>query len=117
MTPTAASPPPLLFSEEEMALEKVGSPAFTGASTGERLLNQRPDLYGITVQLLGQGTGIRERRFLFRVGWQTLRKIYQLHKVNPLDVFKVSLWIKCMYIYLLMNRSILKMINLPMKLI
>ena len=43
-----------------MALEKVGSPAFTGASTGDRLLSHRPDLYRITVQLLGQGSGIRE---------------------------------------------------------
>lgn len=57
-----ASAPSLLFSEEEMALEKVGSPVFTGASTGERLLSQRPDLYRITVQLLGQGSGIREIR-------------------------------------------------------
>jgi hypothetical protein len=60
MTNQDASSPALLFSEEEMALEKVGSPVFTGASTGERLLSQRPDLYRITVQLLGQGSGIRE---------------------------------------------------------
>ena len=43
-----------------MALEKVGSPVFTGASTGERLKDQRPDLYRIVVQLLGQGSGVRE---------------------------------------------------------
>jgi hypothetical protein len=60
MDPKDSSSPALLFSEEEMALEKVGSPVFTGASTGERLLSQRPDLYRITVQLLGQGSGIRE---------------------------------------------------------
>ena len=52
--------PALLFSEEEMALERVGSPAFTGASTGERLYRDRPELYRIVVQLLGQGNGIRE---------------------------------------------------------
>ncbi len=54
------SSPALLFSEEDMALEKVGSPAFTGASTGERLHRDRPELYRIVVQLLGQGNGIRE---------------------------------------------------------
>jgi hypothetical protein len=60
MASKESNSPPSLFSEEEMALEKVGSPVFTGASTGERLKDQRPDLYRIVVQLLGQGSGVRE---------------------------------------------------------
>ena len=60
MNSKESNPPHSLFSEEEMALEKVGSPVFTGASTGERLKDQRPDLYRIVVQLLGQGSGVRE---------------------------------------------------------
>lgn len=65
----------LLFSEEEMALEKVGSPAFTGASTGERLMSQRPDLYRITVQLLGQGTGVREIKRLTGLHHRTIEAV------------------------------------------
>ena len=67
--------PALLFSEEEMALEKVGSPAFTGASTGERLMSQRPDLYRITVQLLGQGTGVREIKRLTGLHHRTIEAV------------------------------------------
>ncbi len=58
-----------------MALEKVGSPAFTGVSTGVRLLNQRPDLYRITVQLLGQGTGIREIKRLTGLHHRTIEAV------------------------------------------
>lgn len=67
--------PPSLFSEEEMALEKVGSPVFTGASTGDRLISQRPDLYRITVQLLGQGTGIREIKRLTGLHHRTIEAV------------------------------------------
>jgi len=58
-----------------MALEKVGSPAFTGASTGDRLLSHRPDLYRITVQLLGQGTGIREIKRLTGLHHRTIEAV------------------------------------------
>jgi hypothetical protein len=67
--------PPSLFSEEELALEKVGSPVFTGASTGDRLISQRPDLYRITVQLLGQGTGIREIKRLTGLHHRTIEAV------------------------------------------
>jgi len=90
MTPTAASPPPLLFSEEEMALEKVGSPAFTGASTGERLLNQRPDLYRITVQLLGQGTGIREIKRLTGLHHRTIEAV-MIREGSTIDTHRKEL--------------------------
>jgi hypothetical protein len=75
MTSKESNPPPSLFSEEEMALEKVGSPVFTGASTGERLLSHRPDLYRITVQLLGQGTGIREIKRLTGLHHRTIEAV------------------------------------------
>jgi hypothetical protein len=67
--------PPSLFFEEEMALEKVGSPVFTGASTGDRLISQRPDLYRICVQLLGQGTGIREIKRLTGLHHRTIEAV------------------------------------------
>jgi hypothetical protein len=51
---------PSLFSNEEIAIEKVGKPEFTGTSTGERLHEQNPELYRIVKHLLGQGSGIRE---------------------------------------------------------
>lgn len=70
-----SNPPASLFSEEEMALEKVGSPVFTGASTGDRLISQRPDLYRITVQLLGQGTGIREIKRLTGLHHRTIEAV------------------------------------------
>lgn len=75
MTPEDHNTPPSLFSEEEMALEKVGSPVFTGASTGDRLISQRPDLYRITVQLLGQGTGIREIKRLTGLHHRTIEAV------------------------------------------
>jgi hypothetical protein len=75
MTSKESNPPASLFSEEEMALEKVGSPVFTGASTGERLISQRPDLYRITVQLLGQGTGIREIKRLTGLHHRTIEAV------------------------------------------
>jgi hypothetical protein len=55
-----AASAPSLFLDEEISIEKVGKPEFTGASTGDRLKDQRPDLYRIVVQLLGQGSGVRE---------------------------------------------------------
>ena len=75
MTSKESNTPASLFSEEEMALEKVGSPVFTGASTGERLISQRPDLYRITVQLLGQGTGIREIKRLTGLHHRTIEAV------------------------------------------
>jgi hypothetical protein len=54
------APAPSLFSNEEIAIEKVGKPEFTGTSTGERLHEQNPELYRIVKHLLGQGSGIRE---------------------------------------------------------
>jgi hypothetical protein len=75
MTLKESNPEASLFSEEEMALEKVGSPVFTGASTGERLISQRPDLYRITVQLLGQGTGIREIKRLTGLHHRTIEAV------------------------------------------
>jgi hypothetical protein len=51
---------PSLFSNEEITIEKVGKPEFTGTSTGERLHEQNPELYRIVKHLLGQGSGIRE---------------------------------------------------------
>jgi len=75
MTSEESNTPPSLFSEEEMALEKVGSPVFTGASTGDRLISQRPDLYRITVQLLGQGTGIREIKRLTGLHHRTIEAV------------------------------------------
>ena len=75
MASKESNPAASLFSEEEMALEKVGSPVFTGASTGERLISQRPDLYRITVQLLGQGTGIREIKRLTGLHHRTIEAV------------------------------------------
>ena len=75
MTPKESNIPDSLFSPEDMALEKVGSPVFTGASTGDRLISQRPDLYRICVQLLGQGTGIREIKRLTGLHHRTIEAV------------------------------------------
>jgi hypothetical protein len=80
----------LLFSEEEMALEKVGSPAFTGASTGERLMSQRPDLYRITVQLLGQGTGVREIKRLTGLHHRTIEAV-MIREGSTIDTHRKEL--------------------------
>jgi hypothetical protein len=85
-----ASSPALLFSEEDMALEKVGSPVFTGASTGERLLSQRPDLYRITVQLLGQGTGIREIKRLTGLHHRTIEAV-MIREGSTIDTHRKEL--------------------------
>ena len=53
-------PAPFLFSAEAMGPESVGQPHFTGASTGERLLRDRPDVYRSCVYLLSQATPVRE---------------------------------------------------------
>ena len=82
--------PALLFSEEEMALEKVGSPAFTGASTGERLMSQRPDLYRITVQLLGQGTGVREIKRLTGLHHRTIEAV-MIREGSTIDTHRKEL--------------------------
>ena len=73
-----------------MALEKVGSPVFTGASTGERLLNQRPDLYRITVQLLGQGTGIREIKRLTGLHHRTIEAV-MIREGSTIDTHRKEL--------------------------
>jgi len=85
-----SNPPPSLFSEEEMALEKVGSPAFTGASTGERLLHLRPDLYRITMQLLGQGTGIREIKRLTGLHHRTIEAV-MIREGSTIDTHRKEL--------------------------
>jgi len=82
--------PALLFSEEEMALEKVGSPAFTGASTGERLMSQRPDLYRITVQLLSQGTGVREIKRLTGLHHRTIEAV-MIREGSTIDTHRKEL--------------------------
>jgi hypothetical protein len=90
MTDQDASSPALLFSEEEMALEKVGSPVFTGASTGDRLMSQRPDLYRITVQLLGQGTGIREIKRLTGLHHRTIEAV-MIREGSTIDTHRKEL--------------------------
>jgi hypothetical protein len=90
MDPKDSSSPALLFSEEEMALEKVGAPVFTGASTGERLLSQRPDLYRITVQLLGQGTGIREIKRLTGLHHRTIEAV-MIREGSTIDTHRKEL--------------------------
>ena len=90
MTSKESNPAPSLFSEEEMALEKVGSPVFTGASTGERLLNQRPDVYRITVQLLGQGTGIREIKRLTGLHHRTIEAV-MIREGSTIDTHRKEL--------------------------
>ena len=79
------------------------------AHTSARLANVAPEVQFLVSsfqndykRLKDQGAGMRERRFLFRVSWQTLRKIYQLHKVNPLHVFKVRRSIP-LFMFLLYN--------------
>jgi hypothetical protein len=81
---------PELFPEEELAIDKVGAPAFTGVSTGERLLSQRPDLYRITVQLLGQGTGIREIKRLTGLHHRTIEAV-QLREGATIDTHRKEL--------------------------
>jgi hypothetical protein len=90
MASKESNPPASLFSEEEMALEKVGSPVFTGASTGDRLISQRPDLYRITVQLLGQGTGIREIKRLTGLHHRTIEAV-MIREGNTIDTHRKEL--------------------------
>jgi len=72
-----SEPAAFLFSEEELGLEKVGDPTHTGtgASTGERLFSQRPDLYQSIVYLLSQGTGIREIKRITGVHHRTIEAV------------------------------------------
>jgi hypothetical protein len=86
---------PPLFSEEELALEKVGSPVFTGASTGDRLISQRPDLYRITVQLLGQGTGIREIKRLTGLHHRTIEAV-MIREGQSIDTHRKDLGVRAL---------------------
>jgi len=79
-----------LFPAEDLSIDKVGTPAFTGVSTGERLLSQRPDLYRITVQLLGQGTGIREIKRLTGLHHRTIEAV-QLREGATIDTHRKDL--------------------------
>ena len=79
-----------LFPDQELTIEKVGQPAFTGVSTGERLLRDRPDLYRITVQLLGQGTGIREIKRLTGLHHRTIEAV-QLREGATIDTHRKEL--------------------------
>ena len=66
---------PFLFLDKDMAVEKVGAPAFTGVSTGERLIRDRPDVYQSIVYLLSQGTGIREIKRITGVHHRTIEAV------------------------------------------
>ena len=66
---------PFLFFEKDMSVEKLGAPHFTGVSTGERLIRDRPDVYQAIVYLLGQGTGIREIKRITGVHHRTIEAV------------------------------------------
>jgi len=73
--PAGDSSAPFLFLDKDMAVEKVGAPAFTGVSTGERLFRDRPDVYQSIVYLLSQGTGIREIKRITGVHHRTIEAV------------------------------------------
>jgi len=79
-----------LFPDQELAIDKVGQPAFTGVSTGERLLRDRPELYRIAVQLLGQGTGIREIKRLTGLHHRTIEAV-MLREGSTIDTHRKEL--------------------------
>ena len=66
---------PFLFFEGDMTVEKVGAAHFTGVSTGERLIRDRPDVYKSIVYLLSQGTGIREIKRITGVHHRTIEAV------------------------------------------
>ena len=70
-----ASAAPFLFLEKDISAENVGAPHFTGVSTGERLIRDRPDVYQAIVYLLGQGTGIREIKRITGVHHRTIEAV------------------------------------------
>ena len=67
----AAAPP--LFSEE--VLDALTSAEARGEYTGERLFTQRPDIYRATVELLGQGVGVRQIARTLRVSHNTIAAV------------------------------------------
>ncbi len=67
----AAAPP--LFSEEVLAA--LTSAEARGEYTGERLFTQRPDIYRATVELLGQGVGVRQIARTLRVSHNTIAAV------------------------------------------
>lgn len=67
----AAAPP--LFSED--VLEALTSAEARGEYTGERLFTQRPDIYRATVELLGQGVGVRQIARTLRVSHNTIAAV------------------------------------------
>lgn len=67
----AAAPP--LFSEE--VLDALTSAEARGEYTGERLFSQRPDIYRATVELLGQGVGVRQIARTLRVSHNTIAAV------------------------------------------
>ena len=67
----AAAPP--LFSED--VLESLTSAEARGEYTGERLFSQRPDIYRATVELLGQGVGVRQIARTLRVSHNTIAAV------------------------------------------
>jgi hypothetical protein len=73
--PAGDSAAPFLFLDKDMTVEKVGAPAFTGVSTGERLIRDRPDVYQSIVYLLSQGTGIREIKRITGVHHRTIEAV------------------------------------------
>ena len=67
----AAAPP--LFSAD--VLEALTSAEARGEYTGERLFSQRPDIYRATVELLGQGVGVRQIARTLRVSHNTIAAV------------------------------------------
>ena len=69
-----------------------------GAKTAAHLATVAPEIQFLVTlfqrdfaQLRKQQRPLQEQIYLLKITWQTLRQIYKLHKVSPLDVFKSPL--------------------------
>ncbi len=69
-----------------------------GAKTAAHLATVAPEIQFLVslfqrdfAQLRKQQRPLQEQIYLLKITWQTLRQIYKLHKVSPLDVFKSPL--------------------------
>ena len=109
-------PAPFLFSAEAMGPESVGQPHFTGASTGERLLRDRPDVYRSCVYLLSQATPVREIKRTLGLHHRTIEAV-MIREGQTIDTARRELGARSLRIAGLLAEAIEEKIQIgePMK--
>lgn len=79
------------------APESSTSPWATGASTGERLKAQRPELYRVVVGLLGQGHSIRSIKALTGVHHRTIEAV-RIAEGQTIDTLRKELGARALHV-------------------